>query len=280
MNEAAMLRYFFMLKQRVQARTGRDLVLAIGVGLILGGLLLISLFVFLHLFVLVCILVGVTCLAEIFTATHTRGIFIVRPFLTLSTVVLPVLAFFFASWFLPSIAFFMLTILLAQFFLRARFSLHSLFIFLYIPITVSLFAFIAAHPTGRLWVFFMLVTVIASDTFSYVFGTLFGRHLLAPRISPNKTWEGLMGGFFSSLFFGTLTGILLLHKSLLFSATAASILFLFAILGDLAESYIKRRLGVKDMSGILPGHGGMLDRVDSMLLNIFPILLLVHMNFV
>ncbi|MFN4299320.1 MAG: phosphatidate cytidylyltransferase [Thermaurantimonas sp.] len=105
------------------------------------------------------------------------------------------------------------------------------------------------------------------DTFSYVFGKLFGRHVIAPSISPGKTWEGLAGGIAGA---ATLTFFFSRSEILPFSQAIsgyilAFVLALFAFLGDLFESKLKRKAGIKDSGSFIPGHGGILDRIDSFL---------------
>ncbi len=118
---------------------------------------------------------------------------------------------------------------------------------------------------GREWLIVLIATAFATDTGAYAVGRLFGRHLLWPAVSPKKTWEGGIGG----LIAGAATFIVA-HGSfdLGLGHTAAAVALLLplaAIAGDLLESALKRQMGVKDMSGLLPGHGGLLDRLDSLL---------------
>ena len=123
----------------------------------------------------------------------------------------------------------------------------------------------AIPDNGRLAVFTVLIAVFADDTAAYVVGRTIGRHKMAPRISPGKSWEGFVGGtvaaiavaFFAMYDQGFLTNLeaVALGAAVAFSAT----------LGDLFESAIKRDLGVKDSGRVLAGHGGVLDRVDSLL---------------
>jgi len=117
------------------------------------------------------------------------------------------------------------------------------------------------------WVIVMLAATFSTDTGAYVVGRLIGRHAFAPTISPNKTWEGAIGGLaFGAV--GASVAMLVLAPTI---GTGAQVLLAMAlpfaaIAGDLLESALKRRLGVKDMSTLLPGHGGILDRLDSLLL--------------
>jgi len=121
---------------------------------------------------------------------------------------------------------------------------------------------------GRNWVFFVLFVTWISDTTAFFVGRRFGRHRLAPHISPAKTWEGTIGGIcgaiaVSTLFFTpTVFQLPLLHwQAILFSALAS----ILGQVGDLVESLLKRNMGVKDSGKLMPGHGGILDRIDSLL---------------
>jgi phosphatidate cytidylyltransferase len=124
-------------------------------------------------------------------------------------------------------------------------------------------------PEGNRWVFFVLLVVMIGDTAAYAAGNLFGRRKLYPEISPGKTVEGAIGSTAATLIAGVVAGGFLLPlrawPELLAIALVLSIL---GQVGDLFESWIKRVFGVKDSSAIIPGHGGLLDRMDSL---IFPI---------
>ena len=119
---------------------------------------------------------------------------------------------------------------------------------------------------GRNWVFFALFTTFGSDTIAFFVGRWLGRHRLAPNISPNKTWEGAIGGVFGaiivSLFF-ILPTPLSLPLSYAQGIILALVVSVFGQFGDLAESLLKRSLGVKESGNMIPGHGGFLDRMDS-----------------
>jgi len=108
-----------------------------------------------------------------------------------------------------------------------------------------------------------------ADTGGYVFGKRLGRHLLSPHVSPNKTWEGYIGGIFfgvlASLLFGSLWHVRAPAVTIPRAFVIGLVLSVIAPLGDLGESMIKRQFGLKDSGSILPGHGGMMDRLDSWL---------------
>jgi len=119
---------------------------------------------------------------------------------------------------------------------------------------------------GRNWVFLALFAIIASDSAAFFVGRAWGKHHLAPQISPGKTWEGAIGGIFGAIII-SLFFILDTPLNLPLSAWQAILLgflvSLFGQIGDLVESLFKRQMGVKDSGRLLPGHGGFLDRIDS-----------------
>jgi phosphatidate cytidylyltransferase len=136
----------------------------------------------------------------------------------------------------------------------------------YVGFTLSTLVSTRSLPAGEFLVFFVVLVTWAADTGAYYAGTLFGKHLLAPSISPKKTIEGAFGGLGLALVASLLAHVWFLPQlSLPDTAVLAVLLTGSGLLGDLWESAIKRRGGVKDSGGILPGHGGMLDRLDSLL---------------
>lgn len=137
------------------------------------------------------------------------------------------------------------------------------FLIVYVPLTLSFSILLLKH--NSIWVLAFVVSVAMIDTFGYLVGRKLGRHKLAPGVSPKKTWEGLL----ASIIAGTISAF----TFTVFGAgepwwaglILAGALILAAVFGDLAESLIKRDLGIKDMSTLLPGHGGIMDRLDSLL---------------
>jgi phosphatidate cytidylyltransferase len=122
---------------------------------------------------------------------------------------------------------------------------------------------------------FVLVT-IASDIGGYVAGVLFGKHPMSPVISPKKSWEGFAGSVVFCLVVGWLLVVYLLDGDWWVGLLLGLVAVVMATLGDLCESVIKRDLGIKDMSQVIPGHGGLMDRLDSLLATIAPVWLLLH----
>lgn len=136
----------------------------------------------------------------------------------------------------------------------------------YTTLPLALLILIDMRPSGSLWVFFLLTVVFAGDTGAFYAGRRLGRHKLYEAVSPNKTWEGAIGGLMASILAGSLF-IRLLGPC----AMGLKVVILMVILsaaaqiGDLCESMLKRHHGVKDSGLILPGHGGILDRIDGLL---------------
>ncbi|CAN5341575.1 hypothetical protein BH09ACT12_BH09ACT12_09530 [soil metagenome] len=122
---------------------------------------------------------------------------------------------------------------------------------------------------------FILVT-IASDIGGYIAGVLFGKHPMAAVISPKKSWEGFAGSIVATVAMGWLLVVVLLEGEWWVGLCLGLSAGVMATLGDLCESVIKRDLGIKDMSQVIPGHGGLMDRLDSLLATIAPIWLLLH----
>ncbi|OBB31809.1 phosphatidate cytidylyltransferase [Mycolicibacterium peregrinum] len=135
----------------------------------------------------------------------------------------------------------------------------------WVPLFAAFTALLIFADHGGARVFTIIVTVVFADIGGYVAGVLFGKHLLAPAISPKKSWEGLGG----SLLFGVTAAVLsvafLLDKPAWVGVPLGLLLVITGVLGDLVESQVKRDLGIKDMGTLLPGHGGIMDRIDAML---------------
>jgi len=142
----------------------------------------------------------------------------------------------------------------------------SLAIIAYVPLLGSFAALMLAGHNGATRVVTFMLIVVMNDVGGYVAGVLFGRHQMAPQISPKKSWEGFAG----SVVFGTVAGVAMtvlgLHRPFWVGIVLGVCLVAVGTCGDLIESMIKRDLGIKDMSSFLPGHGGVMDRLDSLLL--------------
>ncbi len=141
----------------------------------------------------------------------------------------------------------------------------SALIIAYIPLMGVFVPLLLGADNGSLRLVIIISCVVVSDISAYAVGSQLGRHKLAPRISPSKTWEGLVGSVVFSSAAGAVLGVLLLGVPWWVGIILGAFLSLGGTLGDLVESLIKRDAGIKDMSNFLPGHGGVMDRLDSML---------------
>lgn len=137
------------------------------------------------------------------------------------------------------------------------------FVIIYLPLTLSFSILLLKHDAA--WVLCFVVPVALIDTFGYLVGRKLGKHKLAPGVSPKKTWEGLLASIIAGVTSSVALVVFVAHKPWWAGLILAGILILAAVFGDLAESLIKRDLGIKDMSSLLPGHGGIMDRLDSLL---------------
>jgi phosphatidate cytidylyltransferase len=144
-------------------------------------------------------------------------------------------------------------------------SLASMFTLLWIPFLASFLVLMEQAHDGWARVFIVIFAVTGNDTGALAAGMLFGKHKMAPRVSPNKTWEGFAGGVFLATMASAVLAYFILDGDWWVGALVGLAVAVAAVTGDLAESAIKRDISVKDMGSIIPGHGGILDRIDSVL---------------
>ena len=141
----------------------------------------------------------------------------------------------------------------------------GIFIASYAPFLAGFAVLMAAFDRGPLLVATFILMVIGNDLGGYIAGVLFGRHPMAPTISPKKSWEGFAGSVVLSSTLGAFMLAVVLGAPWWSGVALGVLTVLTATTGDLAESLIKRDLGLKDLGHILPGHGGVMDRLDSLL---------------
>jgi phosphatidate cytidylyltransferase len=135
----------------------------------------------------------------------------------------------------------------------------------WVPLFASFSSLLIFQENGGARVFTVIVTVVFADIGGYTAGVLLGKHPMAPAISPKKSWEGLAGSLLFGITAAVLAVIFLLHKPAWVGLPLGLLLVITGVLGDLVESQVKRDMGIKDMGTLLPGHGGMMDRIDAML---------------
>jgi len=149
--------------------------------------------------------------------------------------------------------------------LRLIFGLLTIIPFFWGMLSLRLYGYAENHYNGAWWLLYVMLLVWGADSGAYLFGKLFGKHKLAPKVSPGKTWEGLVGGLLTSALiswlFGRYAPLDVVPSTLLICSIIAA---LASVLGDLTESMFKREAGIKDSGNLIPGHGGIMDRIDSL----------------
>lgn len=261
---------------RIDKKAGRPLWLAIAFGLLLGGIFVASLFFVEALFMVFVTGLVLFATLELSGALVEKGRLKVRWPLAVMASAMPPLVFFFGPtghlWSLlgaVSVAV-LARMVRAAVDASSRASLLSdigvaIVVLTYIPFLGSFALAVHTAPGGVWWVFTGVVVVVSVDVGAYVTGLSFGKTPLAPRISPKKTWEGFAGSALAAQIAAVLLGTLVLGLPWWAAVIMGVALLGSATLGDLLESLIKRDLGIKDISSWLPGHGGFLDRLDSIL---------------
>jgi len=144
-------------------------------------------------------------------------------------------------------------------------STSAVFITFYLAVLGGFILLLANHENGATRIFALVALIACNDTFAYIAGVLIGKHKLAPSISPKKSWEGLIGGAIAAVIGGAAIFHYLFETTWYVGALIGLMTVVTATCGDLIESAIKRDLAIKDMSNFLPGHGGIMDRLDSAL---------------
>jgi len=265
---------------KINARTGRPLLRAIGVGLLLGGSLLVSLLIIKELYMVFAGALVAFVAYELATALRSAGRDVPRiPTVVAAVAVVPATFYWLddGHWWvtLGGIAVVSLWRLVELVRPSARATPKNVlldlgagaFIMIYVAFMAGFTVLLTAQDGGQWWTLAFLIVVVAVDTGAYASGLAFGKHLMAPTISPKKTWEGFAGSVAAALIAGILLAVFMLQQPWWVGVILALAMVLTATSGDLAESLIKRDLGIKDISSFLPGHGGFLDRLDSALLS-------------
>src|SRR5665648_201359 len=262
-----------VLARPAPARAGRDLPIAIAVGLGLLGLVAVSLSFRKEGFILLALVACGAGLWELAQALTRRGIHI--PLLPLLVGTAGILVSSYTGGPEALLVAFMLTaggvvvwrVLDGGGAEALRDAAAATFAAAYIPFMAGFVMLMLDQPGGDRRVALFVLLAVASDTGGYTAGVLLGRNLLAPSVSPKKTWEGLAGSLLLASAVGAVGMVLAFDANPLIGIALGLASVLTATLGDLAESLIKRDLELKDMGSLLPGHGGVLDRIDSLLLS-------------
>ncbi|MDR2987912.1 MAG: phosphatidate cytidylyltransferase [Nocardiopsaceae bacterium] len=259
------------MSERKSINTGRNLPMAIAVGVGLGGLVILTLLTMpITFLVLVALIVGLamTELRHVLATKQTN--IALTP-----TAIGGALMFALAYWQGPKA---MLAALGLTFIAVLAWRLPGgadgyvrditagIFTLIYLPVLASFVALMLAQPDGAHRALLFVILAVCSDTGGYFTGIVFGRHPMAPTISPKKTWEGLAGSAILCLAAGALGMRFLLPGAVWEGLLLGVAALVAATTGDLVESMMKRDLDTKDMGSILPGHGGILDRIDALLI--------------
>lgn len=140
----------------------------------------------------------------------------------------------------------------------------SLFVACWVPFLISFALLVLQVDQGEWRLVVVVLLVVSNDTFGYIAGVMFGKHPMAPKISPKKSWEGFAGSMVGAVLVGVLASWLIFNEAVYVGALLAAAVVIASTAGDFSESMVKRELGIKDMSHVLPGHGGVMDRLDSL----------------
>jgi len=271
-------------------RAGRDLPAAIGSAVVLLGAIALSLLFWKPAFIVIVAVAIVVAVWELAKGLSAQDIDLPEQPLMVGSVVMIVVAYLYGAPALVTAT--AVTALVTMLWLLRRGidgyvknATASVFTVVYLPFLASFVALLLAEggrdgagldDKGVGGVITFILVTIASDTGGYVAGVLFGKHPMAPVISPKKSWEGFAGSVVATIAAGVVLVVYLLEGDWWVGVALGLIAVVMATLGDLCESVIKRDLGIKDMSQVIPGHGGLMDRLDSLLATVAPIWLLLH----
>ena len=256
------------------SRAGRNLPAAIASGVVLAVIVVVSLFTYKPLFGLVVIAALAIAMRELVQAFASRDIKIARVPAYGAVVLLPVVAYYAGPiWQLVATG---AVVLLAMLW-RIRRGVDgyvrdvtaSVFVIVYLPFMAGFLMLTLATDDGPWRVIVFILLTISNDIGGYFAGIFYGKHPIAASISPKKSWEGFAGSVLLQSVVGALSFAFLLDAPWWQGVIAGLVLTITATGGDFAESAIKRDLGIKDMGSFLPGHGGMMDRLDSLVPNAF-----------
>ncbi len=256
------------------SRAGRNLPMAIAVGVGLGAISLLSLFTYKWLFGVVAMAAICIGIWELTKALALNGIQVARTPLYLGAVAVIPMAYNFG---LIGLLMVYGLIVISAMIWRIRRGVDgyvkdltaTVFVASYLPFMLGFVALMLAQPLGPQLIVVFVSLTICNDIGGYAAGVLFGKHPIAANVSPKKSWEGFAGSVLLQVIVGAWLFVWLLHAPWWQGVIAGVVMSVTATAGDFAESAIKRDLGVKDLGNILPGHGGLMDRLDSLLPNAF-----------
>lgn len=258
----------YAINEAINKRAGRRLFSSILIGLLLLGIIFSTLHYFPFGFALVVTLAFAISAHELINAYTKSGVRLHHWLLIAANVAVMLSAWFFGvEGILIAAAIGAILNLIAVLFAGptdfARISAETLFSLFYLGVLPSFIILLAGDSDGFALVSMLVILVGFNDTFAYLTGVLIGKHRMAPKLSPKKSWEGFVGGLIATSAVSAYAFENLLEKPWWLGLSAGAVGVIAATFGDLIESALKRDFGIKDMSSFLPGHGGMLDRLDS-----------------
>lgn len=258
-------------QEEVTQKAGRNLPLAILMGVVLGGMTLLALLLRPVAFLAIATFSTIWAVWELAFAVAKARIYTPILPLVVSAIGIPVAAFAGGVSAL-SVAFFLSCIAVVLWSAlddtaRGRYDVAgSIFVVSYVPLMMGIIMLMLTSSLGPQKVITYIAVTVASDIGGYAIGRLFGKTPIAPQVSPKKTWEGLAGSMVSSAIVGALLTATLLDQQFWLGAILGAGAAVAATVGDMSQSLIKRDVGVKDMGSGIPGHGGMMERLDSLLI--------------
>jgi len=262
----------FAINAAINKRAGRKLLPSIAVSLSLIALIWFALAYHREIFAVVVAVAVLLGIREIVRAFGVRGTYISINFLVLASIALSYSAWNGGVAGLATATAIAIPVLLIQLLSKGpegfvASATATTFSLLYLPFLGGFLILLARTSNGFERVMTFVILVSCNDTFGYIVGVLIGKHPLAPKISPKKSWEGLAGSLIFTVAGGVLAFTYIMELHWWIGIIVGLMIVFTATCGDLIESAMKRDLALKDMGSLLPGHGGMLDRLDSVLIS-------------
>ena len=262
------------MSENPKIKAGRNLPAAVASGLVLAILVIVSLVTIKWLFGVLAVAALLVAVHEFVSVLRSKGIHVARTPVYIATAAIPTVAYL---WGLQAQLAATGIAILAVMLWRLRRGAQgyvadisvSVMLVAYLPFLAGFLMLTLSADNGPWRVFVFILLTVSNDIGGYAVGVLFGKHPIAPQISPKKSWEGLFGSVVLQSIVGIVAFIYIFDAPWWQGLIAGVVLTVSATGGDFIESAVKRDLGVKDMGTIVPGHGGIMDRLDSLIPNAF-----------
>lgn len=262
------------MSENPKIKAGRNLPAAVASGLVLALLVIVSLVTIKWLFGVLAVAALLVAVHEFVSVLRSKGIHVARTPVYIATAAIPTVAYL---WGLQAQLAATGIAILAVMLWRLRRGAQgyvadisvSVMLVAYLPFLAAFLMLTLSADNGPWRVFVFILLTVSNDIGGYAVGVFFGKHAIAPQISPKKSWEGLFGSVVLQSIVGIVAFIYIFDAPWWQGLIAGVVLTVSATGGDFIESAVKRDLGVKDMGTIVPGHGGIMDRLDSLIPNAF-----------